>query len=135
MERDSVSPFTLVNIELFNRVDKMIEDNDYKEQSNTIYQMIDEVKDTLIGDIEDIFSITISISCIASIICTDDDDHQLDIYGFPLDESNVIIISEDLTDLVLDGKIEYAMEYIENELIKREKYELLKEMKVYEKNS
>jgi hypothetical protein len=36
--------------------------------------------------------------------------------------------------MVLSGKLEEAMEYIEMELINRERYELLNEMKKYEGN-
>lgn len=126
--------FTELNIELFDRVDKMISENDYKAQSETIYQMFEEIDNVLDNDVEDIFYISINASVIASLVCTNDDDLVLINY-IPSDDCNVVMVSEDLTDLAMQGMINEAMEYVENELLKREKYELLNEMKKYEKNS
>lgn len=126
--------FTTLNIELFDRVDKMIESNDYKAQSDTIYQMLDGIDNILSDDLEGIFSTYVNVSVISSIVCTDDDDLVLE-EGFPSDECNAIVVSEDLADLLIEGMANEAMEYIEIELLKREKYELLNEMKKYEKNS
>jgi hypothetical protein len=126
--------FTELNIELFDRVDKMISDNDYKAQSETIYQMFEEIDNVLDNDVEDIFYISTNASVIASLVCTNDDDLVLINY-IPSDDCNVVVVSEDLTDLAMQGMINEAMEYVENELLKREKYELLNEMKKYEKNS
>ena len=126
--------FTELNIELFDRVDKMISDNDYKAQSETIYQMFEEIDNVLDSNVEDIFYISINASVIASLVCTNDDDLVLIDY-IPSDDCNVVVVSEDLTDLAMQGMINEAMEYVENELLKREKYELLNEMRKYEKNS
>lgn len=130
MESDS-TVFNQLNVELFDRVDLMIENQDHKGMSDMIYEQFEDAK---LIDKDDFFSGIIPVSIIASIVCDQEDDLFLDEEGFAVDNCKAIYFSEAIEDLILDGRIEDAMEYTELELLRRERYELLNEMKKYEKN-
>jgi hypothetical protein len=130
MESNSAE-FTAINKELFDRVDLMIENEDNKGLSDMIYEQFDEAR---LIDKDDFFSGIIPVSVIASIVCNQEDDLIVDEDGFASDNCKAIYFSEAIEDLILDGRIDDAMEYVEFELLRRERYELLNEMKKYEKN-
>ena len=129
---ESNSPeFTAINVELFNRVDNLIEEDDNFELARMIYDSIDQLYDI---NKDDFMSTSIPISIIASIVCNQDEDVIYDRRGDVLLESNSIVFSDELDDLVYEGKLYEAEQLIESELITRERYELLNEMKKYERN-
>lgn len=131
MESNS-TVFNQLNVELFDRVDLMIENQDHKGMSDMIYEQFEDAK---LIDKDDFFSGIIPVSIIASIVCDQEDDLFLDEEGFAMDNCKAIYFSEAIEDLILEGRIDDAMEYTELELLRRERYELLNEMKKYEKNS
>ncbi len=131
MESNS-TVFNQLNVELFDRVDLMLENQDHKGMSDMIYEQFEDAR---LIDKDDFFSGIIPISVIASIVCDQEDDLIVDEDGFASDNCKAIYFSEAIEDLILDGRIDDAMEYVEFELLRRERYELLNEMKKYEKNS
>lgn len=131
MESNS-TVFNQLNVELFDRVDLMIENQDHKGMSDMIYEQFEDAR---LIDKDDFFSGIIPVSIIASIVCDQDDDLIVDEEGFAMDNCKAIYFSEVIEDLILEGRIDDAMEYTELELLRRERYELLNEMKKYEKNS
>jgi len=129
---ESNSPeFTAINVELFNRVDNFIDEDNNYELARMIYDSIDQLHDV---DKDDYMSTSIPISIIASIVCNQEEDIIYDRRGDVLLESNSIVFSDELDDLVYEGRLDEAEQLIENELIIRERYELLNEMKKYERN-
>ena len=129
---ESNSPeFTAINVELFNRVDNFIDEDNNFELARMIYDSIDQLYDI---NKDDYMSTSIPISIIASIVCNQDEDVIYDRRGDVLLESNSIVFSDELDDLVYEGKLYEAEQLIESELITRERYELLNEMKKYERN-
>ena len=129
---ESNSPeFTAINVELFNRVDNFIEEDNNYELARMIYDSIDQLHDI---NKDDYMSTSIPISIIASIVCNQEDDIIYDRRGDVLIESNSIVFSDELDDLVYEGRLDEAEQLIEDELITRERYELLNEMKKYERN-
>jgi hypothetical protein len=131
MESNS-TVFNQLNVELFDRVDLMLENQDHKGMSDMIYEQFEDAR---LIDKDDFFSGIIPVSVIASIVCDQEDDLIVDEDGFASDNCKAIYFSEAIEDLILDGRIDDAMEYVEFELLRRERYELLNEMKKYEKNS
>lgn len=130
MESNS-TVFNQLNVELFDRVDLMLENQDHKGMSDMIYEQFEDAR---LIDKDDFFSGIIPVSIIASIVCDQEDDLIVDEDGFASDNCKAIYFSEAIEDLILDGRIDDAMEYVEFELLRRERYELLNEMKKYEKN-
>ena len=130
MESNS-TVFNQLNVELFDRVDLMLENQDHKGMSDMIYEQFEDAR---LIDKDDFFSGIIPVSVIASIVCNQEDDLIVDEDGFASDNCKAIYFSEAIEDLILDGRIDDAMEYVEFELLRRERYELLNEMKKYEKN-
>lgn len=129
---ESNSPeFTAINVELFNRVDNFIEEDNNYELARMIYDSIDQLHDI---NKDDYMSTSIPISIIASIVCNQEEDIIYDRRGDVLLESNSIVFSDELDDLVYEGRLDEAEQLIEDELITRERYELLNEMKKYERN-
>lgn len=129
---ESNSPeFTAINVELFNRVDNFIDEDNNYELARMIYDSIDQLHNT---NKDDYMSTSIPISIIASIVCNQDEDIIYDRRGDVLLESNSIVFSDELDDLVYEGRLDEAEQLIEDELITRERYELLNEMKKYERN-
>jgi hypothetical protein len=130
MESNS-TVFNQLNVELFDRVDLMLENQDHKGMSDMIYEQFEDAR---LIDKDDFFYGIIPVSVIASIVCDQEDDLIVDEDGFASDNCKAIYFSEAIEDLILDGRIDDAMEYVEFELLRRERYELLNEMKKYEKN-
>ena len=129
---ESNSPeFTAINVELFNRVDNFIDEDNNFELARMIYDSIDQLHDI---NKDDYMSTSIPISIIASIVCNQEEDIIYDRRGDVLLESNSIVFSDELDDLVYEGRLYEAEQLIESELITRERYELLNEMKKYERN-
>jgi len=129
---ESNSPeFTAINVELFNRVDNFIDEDNNFELARMIYDSIDQLHNI---NKDDYMSTSIPISIIASIVCNQEEDIIYDRRGDVLLESNSIVFSDELDDLVYEGKLDEAEQLIEDELITRERYELLNEMKKYERN-
>mgnify|MGYP000229255340 CR=1 FL=1 len=129
---ESNSPeFTAINVELFNRVDNFIDEDNNFELARIIYDSIDQLHDI---NKDDYMSTSIPISIIASIVCNQEEDIIYDRRGDVLLESNSIVFSDELDDLVYEGRLDEAEQLIEDELITRERYELLNEMKKYERN-
>ncbi len=129
---ESNSPeFTAINVELFNRVDNFIDEDNNYELARMIYDSIDQLHNT---NKDDYMSTSIPISIIASIVCNQDEDIIYDRRGDVLLESNSIVFSDELDDLVYEGRLDEVEQLIEDELITRERYELLNEMKKYERN-
>jgi len=131
MENNS-TVFTQLNRELFDRVDLMIENDDNKAMCDILYSQFEDMKCI---DKDDFFATIVPVSIISSIVCNLEEDFVTDQDGFPIDNCKAIYFSEFIEDLILDGRFEEVMEYVESELINRERYELLSEMKKYEKNS
>ena len=124
---ESNSPeFTAINVELFNRVDNFIDEDNNYELARMIYDSIDQLHDI---NKDDYMSTSIPISIIASIVCNQEEDIIYDRRGDVLLESNSIVFSDELDDLVYEGRLDEAEQLIEDELITRERYELLNEMK------
>lgn len=130
MESNS-TVFNQLNVELFDRVDLMLENQDHKGMSDMIYEQFEDAR---LIDKDDFLSGIIPVSVIASIVCDQEDDLIVDEDGFASDNCKAIYFSEAIEDLILDDRIDDAMEYVEFELLRRERYELLNEMKKYEKN-
>ena len=128
---ESNSPeFTTINVELFNRVDSFIEEDNHYELARIICDSIDELYDS---NKEEFMSISVPISIIASIVCNQEEDIEYDRKGNVLMDSNSIVFSDEIDDLVYEGKIDKVAQLVEDELIARERYELLNEIKKYEK--
>ena len=69
---ESNSPeFTAINVELFNRVDNFIDEDNNYELARMIYDSIDQLYDV---DKDDYMSTSIPISIIASIVCNQEED-------------------------------------------------------------
>jgi len=117
---------------LFNRVDNFIDEDNNYELARMIYESLDQLHN---ANIDDFMSTSIPISIIASIVCNQDEDIIYDKTGDVLLESNSIVFSDELDDIIYEGRVDLAKELIESELITRERYELLNEMKKYERNS
>lgn len=124
--------FTELEVELFNRVDDSINNNDYKEQSLFLNQMIEYI---LSGSDDDHFRNICCISIIASIVCDEDDYITYDEDGVIEEDCDYMLFSDKIDDLISFGLKKDIKNTIIQELIDREKYELLNEMKKYEKNS
>ena len=130
MENDIVY-FDPVNKDLFDSIYLMIENGDNKGMSDMIYAQFEALKKV---NKDDFFSSVVPVSILASIVCNLDEDLILDEDNFATEDCNAIYFSEVVEEMALSGKIEEAMEYVEIELINRERYELLNEMKKYEGN-
>ena len=130
MENDIVY-FNPVDKDLFDSIDLMIENEDHKGMSDMIYAQFEALKKV---NKDDFFSSVVPVSILASIVCNLDEDLILDEDNFATEDCNAIYFSEVVEEMALSGKLEEAMEYVEMELINRERYELLNEMKKYEGN-
>jgi hypothetical protein len=125
MEYDSYG-FNWEDIELFSSVDKAIEDDDYKFQAEILTELLSK-------NILDDFDLSMKTSIVSSIVCNLEDDF---IYGkdeLPIEECNVICFSDNLMDMYFDEvDKEEIYNYVKEELIRRERYELLNELIKYE---
>jgi hypothetical protein len=121
--------FAILDIELFNNIDKALEDNDYKYQAEVLVEVANR---KMLDD----FDIIRTTSIMASIICNLDEDISYGKDGFPSEDCNVMKMSDEIQDMLYDGlEKEKVMDFIKNELIFRERYELLNEINKNEKNS
>lgn len=128
MEGDN-REFTILEIEMFNRIDEALETNNYKYQADVICELLSR-------NMLDEFDVIRSVSMISSIVCDLEDDMEYGDNGLPTDECNVMIFSDTIQDMYFDGYSNddiYAI--VEAELLKRERYELLNEIKKNEENS
>lgn len=121
--------FTIVDIDLFSKIDKALEDNDYKYQADVICELTSR-------NMLDEFDIIRTTAMISSIVCNLEEDIEYGENGLPSDECNVIQFSDTIQDMYFDGfSNEDIFGIIEGELLKRERYELLNEIKKNEENS
>jgi len=120
---DQFVQFTTIDEAFFNQVDKIIEEGDIVSQAIFIVDMVN----SLLGE-EDILKLTMPVCVIASIVCDQEDDVFLGDDGFVSDESQVMVFSYAICDLLFDCKEDNILPYVEYELIQRERYELLNEI-------
>jgi len=128
MEGDN-REFTILEIEMFNRIDEALETNNYKYQADVICELLSR-------NMLDEFDIIRSVSMIASIVCNLEEDVEYGEIGLPTDNCNIMVFSDTIQDMYFDGYSNdeiYAI--VEDELLKRERYELLNEIKKNEENS
>lgn len=128
MEGDN-REFTILEIEMFNRIDEALETNNYKYQADVICELLSR-------NMLDEFDIIRSVSMIASIVCNLEEDVEYGEIGLPTDNCNVMVFSDTIQDMYFDNYSNddiYAI--VEAELLKRERYELLNEIKKNEENS
>lgn len=115
--------FTALDEAFFNQVDKIIEGNDVASQAIFIVDMIKSLKEE-----EDLLKLTMPVSVISSIVCDQEEDIFFADDGFISDESEVMKFSDAICDLWFDCKEDDILPYVEWELVKRERYELLNEI-------
>lgn len=115
--------FTALDEAFFNQVDKIIEGNDVASQAIFIVDMIKSLKEE-----EDLLKLTMPVSVISSIVCDQEEDIFFADDGFISDESEVMKFSDAICDLWFESREEEVLPYIEWELVKRERYELLNEI-------
>jgi hypothetical protein len=121
--------FTILEIDMFNRIDKAIEDNDHKYQADVICELIGR-------SMLDEFDVLRTVSMISSIVCNLEEDVEYDKDGLPSDNCKVMVFSEQIEDMYFDNHSnEDILSIIKDELIIRERYELLNEIKKNEENS
>jgi len=128
MEGDN-REFTILEIEMFNRIDEALENNNYKYQADVICELLSR-------NMLDEFDVIRSVSMIASIVCNLEEDVEYGEIGLPTDNCNVMVFSDTIQDMYFDGYSNddiYAI--VETELLKRERYELLNKIKKNEENS
>ena len=114
---------TAVDEAFFNKVDKIIEEDDVVSQAIFIIDMVKSLYKE-----EDLLKLTMPVSVIASIVCNQEDDIFFGDDGFVSDESQVMVFSDAIYDLWFDCKEGDILPYVEYELIQRERYELLNEI-------
>lgn len=128
MEGDN-REFTILEIEMFNRIDEALETNNYKYQADVICELLSR-------KMLDEFDVIRSVSMIASIVCNLEDDIAYGINGFPTEECSVMMFSDEIQDMYFDGFSNGdVLSVVKDELLKRERYELLNEIKKNEENS
>lgn len=120
---DQFIQFTAVDQAFFERVDKIIEDSDYVSQAIFIFDMIKSLYKE-----EDMLNLTLPVSVIASIVCDQDEDIDYDNDGYVSDDCEGMKFSDAIYDLWFENRQEEVLPYIECELVKRERYELLNEI-------
>lgn len=128
MEND-FREFDALEIEIFNKIDEANEKDDYKFQAEVLCELTSRV-------MLDEFDVIRTVSMISSIVCNLEEDVEYGLDGFPVDNCNVMVFSDELQDLYYDSFLnEDIMNVIKNELETRERYELLKEILSNEENS
>lgn len=121
--------FTILEIEMFNRIDEALDNNDYKYQADVISELTSR-------NMLDDFDIIRTVSMISSIVCNLEEDIDYSKDGLPSDNCRVMLFSDEIQDMYYDGFSNQDILYvIKDELLKRERYELLNEIKKNEKNS
>jgi hypothetical protein len=121
--------FTILEIDMFNRIDKAIEDNDHKYQADVICELVSR-------NMLDEFDVLRTVSMISSIVCNLEEDIEYAKDGLPSDNCKVMVFSEQIEDMYFDNySNDDILSIIKDELIIRERYELLNEIKKNEENS
>jgi hypothetical protein len=121
--------FTILEIDMFNRIDEAIENEDHKYQADVICEL---TKRNMLDE----FDIIRTVSMLSSIVCNLDEDIFYAQDGFPSDSCKVMLFSDTIQDMYFDNySNEDILAIIKDELILRERYELLNEIKKNEKNS
>jgi hypothetical protein len=121
--------FTILEVEMFSKIDEALENNDYKYQADVIIELTSR-------NMLDDFDIIRTVSMIASIVCNLEDDIAYGTNGFPTEECSVMMFSDEIQDMYFDGFSNGdVLSVVKDELLKRERYELLNEIKKNEENS
>jgi hypothetical protein len=121
--------FTILEVEMFSKIDEALENDDYKYQADVITELTSR-------NMLDDFDIIRTVSMIASIVCNLEDDIAYDTNGFPTEECSVMMFSDEIQDMYFDGFSNGdVLSVVKDELLKRERYELLNEIKKNEENS
>jgi hypothetical protein len=121
--------FTILEIDMFNRIDEAIENEDHKYQADIICEL---TKRNMLDD----FDIIRTVSILSSIACNLEEDIEYEKDGFPSYGCKVMLFSEDIQDMYFDKfSNEDILSIIKEELTTRERYELLNEIKKNEENS
>jgi hypothetical protein len=121
--------FTILEVEMFSKIDEALENNDYKYQADVITELTSR-------NMLDDFDIIRTVSMIASIVCNLEDDIAYGTNGFPTEECSVMMFSDEIQDMYFDGFSNGdVLSVVKDELLKRERYELLNEIKKNEENS
>lgn len=128
METES-NRFLLLNEDVFSMVDFSLDTNDYQLQAMIISDLFDECK----TELTDFDVIRIS-TMFSSLVCSDDDDFFLNEDGFMSEKCEVSMFSDKVDDILMSDPIKVEG-FIIDKLLKRERYELLKELKDERKNS
>jgi hypothetical protein len=117
--------FNELDLQIFKLVDKSLEENDFKYQAEIINELFN--RKMLCG-----FEIIRAISIISSIVCNLENDIAYSSDGFPIDNCVVMKFSDTLDDMFADDfSNDEIFDFIKNELLVRERYELLNELKKY----
>jgi hypothetical protein len=121
--------FTILEVEMFSKIDEALENDDYKYQADIITELTSR-------NMLDDFDIIRTVSMIASIVCNLEDDIAYGTNGFPTEECSVMMFSDEIQDMYFDGFSNGdILSVVKDELLKRERYELLNEIKKNEENS
>jgi hypothetical protein len=121
--------FTILEIDMFNRIDEAIENEDHKYQADVICEL---TKRNMLDE----FDIIRTVSMLSSIVCNLEEDIEYAQDGFPSDGCKVMLFSDEIQDMYFDDfSNEDILSIIKEELITRERYELLNEIKKNEENS
>ena len=121
--------FTILEIDMFNRIDEAIENEDHKYQADVICEL---TKRNMLDE----FDIIRTVSMLSSIVCNLEEDIEYAKDGFPSDGCKVMLFSDEIQDMYFDNfSNEDILSIIKEELITRERYELLNEIKKNEENS
>jgi hypothetical protein len=121
--------FTILEVEMFSKIDEALENDDYKYQADVITELTSR-------NMLDDFDIIRTVSMIASIVCNLEDDISYGTNGFPTEECSVMMFSDEIQDMYFDGFSNGdVLSVVKDELLKRERYELLNEIKKNEENS
>ena len=84
----------------------------------------------------DEFDVLRTVSMISSIVCNLEEDIKYAKDGLPSDNCNVMVFSESIEDMYFDNcSNKDILSIIKDELVTRERYELLNEIKKNEENS
>jgi hypothetical protein len=121
--------FTILEIDMFNRIDEAIENEDHKYQADVICEL---TKRNMLDE----FDVLRTVSMISSIVCNLEEDIKYAKDGLPSDNCNVMVFSESIEDMYFDNcSNKDILSIIKDELVTRERYELLNEIKKNEENS
>jgi hypothetical protein len=120
--------FNFIEVKVFEDVDRSLEENDYVRQAEILCE---EMSRDIVSDL-DLISLT---SIVSSIVCNLEEDIEYDESMLPSDDCTVMLFSDDIQDMIYD-KVpkKQIFEFIKQELVNRERYELLREIQKNEKN-